>query len=90
LLFLKHISDAFGEVYEKLKRDPTSDPADIDEYVSRRVFWVPKEARWDFLASNARKPEIGKESTMRTDRSEHGSRSGIFRDPQMGSRILSR
>jgi type I restriction enzyme M protein len=53
-LFLKYISDAFGEVYEELKKDPTSDPEDVDEYISRRVFWVPKEARWDYLAKNAK------------------------------------
>lgn len=60
LLFLKYISDAFNEVYQELKEDPTSDPEDIDEYISRRVFWVPKEARWNYLSSNAKKPEIGK------------------------------
>jgi type I restriction enzyme M protein len=60
LIFLKFISDAFGEVYEELKKDPTSDPEDVDEYVARRAFWVPKEARWDYLANNAKKPEIGK------------------------------
>src|SRR5207249_8315533 len=60
LLFLKYISDAFSEVYQQLKKDPTSDPEDADEYISRRVFWVPKEARWDHLEKNAKKPEIGK------------------------------
>ncbi len=60
LLFLKYISDAFGELYEKLKRDSTSDPEDKDEYISKRVFWVPKEARWDYLQKSAKKPEIGK------------------------------
>lgn len=60
LIFLKYISDAFNEVYEELKKDPTSDPEDIDEYKSRRVFWVPEKARWDYLAKNAKKPEIGK------------------------------
>lgn len=60
LIFLKYISDAFNEVYEELKKDSTSDPEDIDEYKSRRVFWVPEKARWDYLAKNAKKPEIGK------------------------------
>lgn len=59
LLFLKYISDAFGDVYEELKKDPASDPEDVDEYISRRVFWVPKEARWEYLEVNAKKPEIG-------------------------------
>ena len=52
LLFLKHISDAFNEVYEELRKDPTSDQEDVDEYISRRVFWVPTEARWDYLEKN--------------------------------------
>jgi type I restriction enzyme M protein len=38
LIFLKYISDAFGEVYVELRRDPTADPEDVDEYVARRAF----------------------------------------------------
>lgn len=60
LIFLKYISDAFGEIYQELKKDSSSDPEDIDEYIARRVFWVPKQARWDYIAKNAKKPEIGK------------------------------
>ena len=60
LIFLKYISDAFKEVHEELMKDKSSDPEEADEYISRRVFWVPKEARWDNLAKNAKKPEIGK------------------------------
>src|SRR3989442_48107 len=75
LLFLKYISDAFVEVHEQLKKDPTSDPEDVDEYVSRRVFWVPKEARWDYLAKNAKKPEIGKVVDDAMDAIERDNRS---------------
>src|SRR3989338_5785475 len=60
LIFLKYISDAFTEVYEKLKKEKDSDPEDVDEYVSRRIFFVPKVARWGHLQANAKKPEIGK------------------------------
>jgi len=60
LIFLKYISDAFTEVYEKLKKEKDSDPEDVDEYVSRRIFFVPKESRWENLQANAKKPEIGK------------------------------
>lgn len=60
LIFLKYISDAFNEVHTELKKDSTSDPEDVDEYIAKRVFWVPKKARWDYLANNAKKPEIGK------------------------------
>ena len=62
LIFLKYISDAFKEVYKELKNDPSglSDPEDIDEYKMRNVFWVPPEARWDYLQKNAKQPNIGK------------------------------
>ncbi|CAD7770364.1 hypothetical protein FHEFKHOI_00804 [Candidatus Methanoperedenaceae archaeon GB50] len=43
-----------------MKNNPESDPEDIDEYIYRRVFYVPEKARWDFLEKNAKKPEIGK------------------------------
>src|SRR2546426_2402349 len=75
LLFLKYISDAFTELYEKLKKDPTSDPEDVDEYISRRVFWVPKDARWDYLGKNAKKPEIGKLIDEALDVIERDNRS---------------
>ncbi len=59
LIFLKYISDAFTEVYNEVKKDELADPEDKDEYISRRVFWVPQEARWDYLQANAKKSEIG-------------------------------
>ncbi len=75
LLFLKYISDAFGEVYELLRKDPTSDPEDADEYLAKRVFWVPKETRWDYLENNAKKPEIGKIIDDAMDAIERDNRS---------------
>jgi type I restriction enzyme M protein len=60
LIFLKYISDAFGELYDKLSADEYADPEDRDEYLAENIFWVPKEARWSYLQSNAKKPEIGK------------------------------
>jgi len=61
LIFLKYISDAFLEVYNELKNDPEglSDPEDIDEYRGRNIFWVPPEARWEYLQKNAKQPTIG-------------------------------
>ncbi len=61
LIFLKYISDAFKEVYEEVKSDPEklSDPEDVDEYRMRNAFWVPPEARWDYLQKNAKQPTIG-------------------------------
>ncbi len=61
LIFLKYISDAFDEVYQDLKNDPEglADPEDKDEYMAQNVFWVPQEARWEFLQSKAKQPDIG-------------------------------
>jgi type I restriction enzyme M protein len=80
LIFLKYISDAFNEVYEELQKDPTSDPEDVDEYVAKRVFWVPKKARWDYLSNNAKKPEIGKliDEAMDIIEKENHSLKGVL------------
>ncbi len=61
LLFLKYISDAFEEVHARLQSERTqgADPEDPDEYRAQRVFWVPKEARWDGLKASALTPTIG-------------------------------
>src|SRR5690606_32741686 len=41
------------------ERDQGADPEDPDEYRALNVFWVPPEARWDYLQSQARQPTIG-------------------------------
>ena len=60
LIFLKYISDAFLEKYAELKHDEYADPEDKDEYLADNIFWVPPQARWDYLQKNAKRPEIGK------------------------------
>jgi type I restriction enzyme M protein len=62
LIFLKYISDAFEEQHAKLvaEQDQGADPEHLDEYRASGIFWVPKEARWQFLQANAKQPTIGK------------------------------
>ncbi len=62
LIFLKYISDAFEEQYAKLKvdLDKGADPEDPDEYRAINVFWVPPEARWQYLRGRAKDSKIGK------------------------------
>ena len=62
LIFLKYISDAFEEAYEKLASqiDEGADPESPDEYRADNIFWVPANARWDHISSNARQPDIGR------------------------------
>jgi len=75
LIFLKYISDAFETRHSALEHD-LSDPSsaayvrepaaryevleDRDEYTAENVFWVPAEARWDRLQSQAKSPQVGK------------------------------
>nr|WP_231841023.1 type I restriction-modification system subunit M N-terminal domain-containing protein [Deferribacter desulfuricans] len=55
LIFLRYISDAFENLYEKLSEGEGdyagADPEDIDEYRAENVFFVPKEARWGVFKS---------------------------------------
>ncbi len=64
LIFLKYISDAFEELYGKLKAGEGeyagADPEDKDEYGAENVFFVPENARWSHIQANAKMPNIGK------------------------------
>jgi type I restriction enzyme M protein len=63
LIFLKYISDAFQVKFKQLeatKDTEYTDPEDRDEYAATNIFWVPKEARWVKLQSNAKQPTIVK------------------------------
>ena len=62
LVFLKYISDAFEEAYAELVDEVAegADPEDPDEYRAQSIFWVPPEARWENLQSQAHQPTIGR------------------------------
>ena len=64
LIFLKYISDAFNDLYQKLAENKGeyegSDPEDPDEYLANNVFFVPEKSRWQYLQDRAKQPEIGK------------------------------
>ena len=82
LIFLKYISDAFEELYAKLKaeEDNGADPEDIDEYKAENVFFVPQDARWNYLQSKAKQPEIGKfvDEAMDAIEKENASLKGVL------------
>ncbi len=94
LIFLKYISDAFTEVYNEVKKDKLADPEDKDEYIARRVFWVPQNARWDYLQANAKKPEIGElidkamEAIERDNQSLKGVLPKIYSRPALNKQRL--
>ncbi|MEO9484694.1 MAG: class I SAM-dependent DNA methyltransferase [Ekhidna sp.] len=84
LIFLKYISDAFEELYQKLiagKGDYAgADPEDKDEYKAENVFFVPPTARWPHLLSNAKLPTIGKtvDEAMDAIEAENASLKGVL------------
>jgi len=82
LVFLKYISDAFVELYDKLKAEESSgaDPEDKDEYKAENVFFVPPSARWGFLQSHAKQPTIGKtvDDAMDAIERENASLKGVL------------
>jgi type I restriction enzyme M protein len=82
LIFLKYISDAFEELYAKLKADEKNgaDPEDKDEYKAENVFFVPQDARWNYLQSKAKQPEIGKfvDDAMDAIEKENASLKGVL------------
>ena len=63
LIFLKYISDAFEEQYQKLveQKSDGADPEDKNEYLADNVFFVPVTARWNYLQGRATQTTIGKD-----------------------------
>jgi type I restriction enzyme M protein len=63
LIFLKYISDAFEELFQKLiaQKNEGADPEDKNEYTAEKVFYVPPSARWKWLQGRAKLPTIGKD-----------------------------
>jgi len=82
LIFLKYISDSFEELYAKLKTEEAqgADPEDRDEYKAENVFFVPQDARWTYLQSRAKQPEIGKvvDDAMDAIEKENSSLKGVL------------
>jgi type I restriction enzyme M protein len=82
LIFLKYISDSFEDLHTRLKNDPDglADPEDKDEYLAERVFWVPKEARWQYLQDHAKQTEVGKiiDDAMEAIEKENPTLKGVL------------
>lgn len=77
LVFLKYISDRFEERRATLEAELAADGIkperlpdfleDRDEYTSHNVFWVPELARWGYIQSVAKQPEIGQQIDQAMD-----------------------
>jgi len=77
LVFLKYVSDRFEERRKVLEAELAADGIkperlpdfleDRDEYTSHNVFWVPELARWGYIQSVAKQPEIGQQIDQAMD-----------------------
>ena len=94
LIFLKYISDAFNEIYQKLTQDEYADPEDRDEYKAENIFYVPPAARWLHFQSNAKTPTIGQliDEGMEAIEKENPSLKGVlpkeYGKPSLDKRLL--
>lgn len=94
LIFLKYISDAFNELYDKLGQDEYADPEDRDEYKAENVFYVPIPARWLNFQGNAKNPLIGEliDQGMEAIEKENPSLKGVlpkeYGKPSLDKRLL--
>ena len=94
LIFLKYISDSFEDRYQELVEEGEGFEEDRDEYLYKNIFFVPKEARWDFIASKAMMPDIGQiiDNAMVAIEEENDRLNGIlpknYARPELDKRRL--
>lgn len=80
LIFLKYVSDSFMDRFNELVAEDDGFEEERDAYAEKNVFWVPKNARWEHIRNNARKPEIGKiiDTAMESIEKENKSLKGVL------------
>lgn len=95
LVFLKYLSDAFFARQKEIKTlcaDKNSDLYTDDEeeiayelnerdnYTSVNIFWVPEQARWNYLLENATQSDIGKKvnDAMKLIEEDNGELRGLL------------
>lgn len=94
LIFLKYISDSFEEKYKELLEESDGFEEDRDEYLAENIFFVPEEARWDYIAKQATTSEIGQviDKAMIAIEEENDRLKGIlpknFARPELDKRRL--
>lgn len=94
LVFLKYVSDSFIERYDELVAEGDGFEEEKDAYAEKNIFWVPKNARWENIKNNAKKPEIGKliDDAMNAIEKENKSLKGVLQKdyarPDLDKRML--
>ena len=59
LIFLKYISDSFEERYKELVEEGYGLEEEKDSYTEKNIFYVPKNARWEYLVEHSKDNNIG-------------------------------
>lgn len=94
LIFLKYVSDTFMEKWEELMQDDPGFAEDRDEYLADGIFWVPENARWNYISEKAKLPEIGSiiDTALDSIEKENDSLRGVlpknYSRPELDKRIL--
>lgn len=94
LIFLKYVSDTFMEKWEELMEDDPDFAEDRDEYLAEGIFWVPENARWNYIAEKSKLPEIGSiiDEALDSIEKENDTLRGVlpknYSRPELDKRIL--
>ncbi|QHE59920.1 N-6 DNA methylase [Rossellomorea vietnamensis] len=94
LIFLKYVSDSFQEKWQELMDLDPDFAEDRDAYTAEGIFWVPANARWQFIAEHAKTPEIGKvvDKALDAIEKENVTLKGVlpksYARPELDKRIL--
>ncbi len=94
LIFLRYISSAFEKRYNELKEEGDGFEDDRDAYLEDNIFFVPKNARWNKIASSAHTPEIGAviDDAMRAIEAENKGLKNVlpknYASPDLDKRVL--
>lgn len=59
LIFLKYISDSFEERYKELVEEGFGLEEEKDSYTEKNIFFVPQNARWEYLVEHSKDNNIG-------------------------------
>ena len=59
LIFLKYISDSFEKKYKELLEEGAGLEEERDCYTAENIFYVPKNARWEYLVEHSKDTNIG-------------------------------
>lgn len=94
LIFLKYISEKFEHRYKELLEEGEGFEEDRDFYMMENIFFVPTEARWEYIKAKAHTPEIGKviDNAMTVIEQENKKLKGVlpktFARPELDKRRL--